>query len=317
MNGQTSPGDGHAQGIPETDDRRSIGFVGLGAMGGRMAARLLSAGHPVFGWNRTPERMRPLIVRGLTPCASPREVADRADTVLTMVWDSQALLAVSDPADGLLAGFTPRHVLVDLSTVEPAVSSELAERVRSRGADMLDCPVSGSLDAAEAGTLVLFAGGPLSALRRVRPVLDRLGRAVVHLGEANGAGLTMKLAVNLQVAIQSIAWGEAMVVAEQAGISRTDATEAMLASVIASPMLHYRAPFLLAEPPEVWASAEQLRKDVRYALEAAGRPLGAGTLAQRLLDEICSAGEGGREAAQLMRHVADGRGTADATGVGT
>ncbi|MGW3627262.1 NAD(P)-dependent oxidoreductase [Streptomyces sp. NPDC000880] len=296
------------------DPLQPVGFVGLGAMGGRMAARLLAAGHPVYGCNRSPERLAPLAKTGLVPCATPREVAERAEVILSMVWDSDALRAVTESPDGLLAGLTDRHVYVDLSTVEPHISKEIAEQVRAKGAHMLDCPVSGSLDAAEAGRLVLLAGGPATALRRVRPVLDVLGSSVIHLGDDNGLGLTAKLAINLQVAIQEVAWGEAMLVAERAGISRATATEAMLASVIASPMLRYRAPFLLEEPAEVWASAAQLRKDVDYAVGAAGGGTAAGDLTLTLLDAICAAGEGDREAAQLMRYVADRQGRPDRTG---
>jgi 3-hydroxyisobutyrate dehydrogenase-like beta-hydroxyacid dehydrogenase len=291
-----------------------VGFLGLGAMGGRMAARLLAAGHPVYGYNRSPERLTPLTGAGLVPCASPREVAERVEVILSMVWDSDALRAVTAPPDGLLAGLTDQHVLVDLSTVEPHISREIAEQVRSRRAHMLDCPVSGSLDAAEEGRLVLLAGGPASALKRVRPVLDILGSSVIHLGEGNGLGLTVKLAINLQVAIQEMAWGEALLVAERAGIGRDAATEAMLASVIASPMLRYRAPFVLEEPAEVWASAAQLRKDVVYAVGAAGGGMAAGGLALRLLDAICAAGEGDREAAHLMRYIADRRDRRDQEG---
>ncbi|GHJ38477.1 NAD(P)-dependent oxidoreductase [Streptomyces sp. TS71-3] len=295
-------------------DSRAVGFIGLGAMGGRMAARLLAAGHRVHGWNRSSDRLAPLTAAGLEPCATPREVAARAGTVLVMVWDSEALLAVTEGPDGLLSGMTGEHVLVDLSTVEPHVSRQVAARVRERGGRMLDCPVSGSLDAAEAGTLVLLAGGPSGALDRLRPTLEVLAERIIHLGEDNGLGLAMKLAVNLQVALQAVAWGEAMVVAEDAGIDRAAATEAMLASVIASPMLRYRAPFLLREPAEVWASAAQLRKDVAYATSGTGGRTPSGDLALRLLDAVCAAGDGDREAAQLMRHVADCRGTGPAEG---
>jgi 3-hydroxyisobutyrate dehydrogenase-like beta-hydroxyacid dehydrogenase len=291
-----------------------IGFVGLGAMGGRMVARLLAGGYPVYGYNRSPERLAPLVEDGLVPCATPREVAEQADVVLSMVWGSEALRAITEAPDGLLAALTERHVYVDLSTVEPQASREVAEQVSALGARMLDCPVSGSLDAAEAGRLVLLVGGPSAALEQVRPVLATLGKSIIHLGESNGLGLTIKLAINLQVAIQEVAWGEAMVVAENAGITRERAGEAMLASVIASPMLHYRAPFLLEEPAEVWASAAQLRKDVFYAIGSAGGGTPAGDLSLRLLDAIIAAGEGDREAAQLMRYVADRRDTAAESG---
>lgn len=278
-------------------------------MGARIAARLLAAGHPVYGHNRTPERLTPLLAQGLTACASPREVAERAPVVLSMVWGSDALRAITGGPDGLLAGLGPGQVYADLSTVEPDATREIAGVVAERGAVMLDCPVSGSLDAAAEGRLVFLAGGPARALARIRPVLDVLASDVVHVGAEHGQGVTLKLAVNLQVAIQAAAWGEALVVAERAGITRERATEAMLASVIASPMLHYRAPFLLHEPAEVWASAAQLRKDVAYAVSG-GTGTPAGDLTLKLLDAICAAGEGDREAAHLMRFVADRRAAA-------
>jgi 3-hydroxyisobutyrate dehydrogenase-like beta-hydroxyacid dehydrogenase len=292
-----------------------VGVVGLGAMGGRMARRLLAAGYQVYGYNRSPGRLRPLAQAGLLPCATPRELAGQVDVILGMVWDSDALRAVTGGPDGLLAGLRPGQVFVDLSTVEPEVSAEVAGEVEARGAAMLDCPVSGSLDAAESGRLVLLVGGPRAALDQVRPVLDQLGNSLVHLGATHGLGLSLKLAINLQVALQELAFGEGLIVAERAGISRDKAIEAMLASVIASPMLRYRVPFVLREPDEVWASAAQLRKDVAYAVDQAGGALRAGDLALRVLDAICAAGEGEQEAAALIRTVADRRHEFDGQGV--
>lgn len=297
-------------------DRPDVGVIGLGAMGGRIARRLLAAGYRVHGWNRSANRVAPLAAEGLIPWPAPCQVAEHAGVVLSMVWDSAALRAVTLPPEGLLAGLRAGHVYVDLSTVEPEVSAEISRQAAGRGAVMLDCPVSGSLDAAESGNLVLLAGGPARALEQVRPVLAHLGR-IVHLGGEPGLGLALKLAVNLQVAIQAVAWGEGLVIAEQAGISRAAATEAMLASVIASPMLRYRAPFVLRPPDEVWASASQLRKDVGYALAAAGdgyaagdgstHALPAGHVALGLLDAVCGAGGADEEAAVLARFVADRR----------
>jgi 3-hydroxyisobutyrate dehydrogenase-like beta-hydroxyacid dehydrogenase len=172
---------------------------------------------------------------------------------------------------------------------------------------MLDSPVSGSLDAAEEGRLTLVVGGPAAVLDRARPVLDRLGTTVVHVGDDNGLGVTMKLAINLQVALQAVAWGEALAITEGRGVSRGDATGAMLASVVASPMLKYRAPFAIEEPAEVWASAAQLRKDVAYAIDAGPGGLPSAALALEILDEIIADGDGDLEAAELMRRVADRR----------
>jgi 3-hydroxyisobutyrate dehydrogenase-like beta-hydroxyacid dehydrogenase len=282
-----------------------VGVIGLGAMGSRMATRLLAAGYEVHGYNRTAARAQALEPAGLVAWDTPRTLAEHTDVVLSMVWDSAALREVALGPDGLVAGLTERHVYLDMSTVEPEASREVAAQVSRRGAVMLDCPVSGSLDAAESGRLVVFAGGPATALERVRPVLDQLSDRVLHLGEANGLGLALKLAVNLQVAIQEVAWGESLVLAERAGVSRAAATEAMLASVIASPMLRYRVPFVEDEPVEVWASAAQLRKDVAYAVERADGAALAGAVALHHLDAIVGAGQGGREAAHLIRVVAD------------
>jgi 3-hydroxyisobutyrate dehydrogenase-like beta-hydroxyacid dehydrogenase len=295
-----------------------VGVIGLGAMGSRIARRLLSAGYRVHGWNRSAGRVAPLAAQGLIPWSTPREVAEHADIVLTMLWDSAALRDVTLPPDGLLAGLRARSVYVDMSTVEPKASAEVSREAASRGAAMLDCPVSGSLDAAESGNLVLLASGPAHALDRARPVLEHLGRHIAHLGEEPGLGLALKLAINLQVAIQEVAWGEGLIVAERAGISRGMATEVMLASVIASPMLRYRAPFVLSPPDEVWASASQLRKDVDYALEYAAddnaendkhdkHAMPAGRVALSLLHAVCNAGEADEEAAALARFVADRR----------
>lgn len=290
-----------------SSDLPDVGVIGLGAMGGRIARRLLAAGYRVHGWNRTASRVAPLAADGLVPHPTPRAVAAEASLLISMVWDSTALDDITRPPDGLFAGLHEGHVLVDMSTVEPAASARVAAEVASRGAAMLDCPVSGSLDAAESGQLVLLAGGPATALGRARPVLEHLGRQLIYLGGEPGLGLALKLAVNLQVAIQEVAWGEGLAIAERAGISRATATEAMLASVIASPMLRYRAPFVLDPPEEVWASAAQLRKDVEYALGAGGGVLPAGQVAHALLDAVCATGEADTEAAALARYVADRR----------
>ncbi|HEY1698392.1 MAG TPA: NAD(P)-dependent oxidoreductase [Trebonia sp.] len=291
------------------EDLPDIGVIGLGAMGSRMTRRLLAAGYRVHGWNRSSGKAAALEADGLIAWPTPRQVAGHARIIVSMVWNSAALLDVTRPPDGLLAGLTPEHVLIDMSTVEPEVAAGVSGEAAARGAATLGCPVSGSLDAAESGNLVILAGGPAAALERVRPVLGHLARQVIHLGDDVRLGLTLKLAVNLQVAVQAVAWGEGLLIAERAGLSRAAATEAMLASVIASPMLRYRAPFVLRQPDEVWASAAQLRKDVAYATGAAGgaEALPAGQIALALLDAVCGCGEADAEAGALARFVADRR----------
>jgi hypothetical protein len=172
-------------------------------------------------------------------------VAEHTDVLVCMVWDSAALKAMALGEDGFVAGLQPRHVIADASTVEPEVSAEIARLVGETGGVMLDTPVSGSLDAAESGQVMIMAGGPRTALEVIRPVLETLGRAVLHVSEKNGSGLTMKLAINMQVAAQEVAWGEGLALAEASGIDRSQAMAVMLGSVIASPMIKYRAPFVL------------------------------------------------------------------------
>jgi 3-hydroxyisobutyrate dehydrogenase-like beta-hydroxyacid dehydrogenase len=281
-----------------------IGVVGLGSMGSRFARRFSSAGYEVHVYNRTRDRAAALEDLGVQVRKSPRELAERSDVVISMVWDSEALTQVMTGSDGVLGGLGPGKIVADASTVEPEVSARLAELVAERGAAMLDIPVSGSLDKAAAGELTLMVGGSAAVLERVRPVLEVLGNSVLHVGERNGSGLVIKLAVNMQVAAQAVAWGEGLALAAEYGIGRKTATQVMLHSVIASPMLTYRAPFVLAPPDEVWATAAQLRKDVAYAVERSAGSARAAAHALELLDDICRSGRGDREAAELIVQAA-------------
>jgi 3-hydroxyisobutyrate dehydrogenase-like beta-hydroxyacid dehydrogenase len=275
-------------------------------MGSRLAGRLAGLGYPVVAWNRTADRVWPLMDRGVQAAASPRAVAERSDIVICMVWDSDALETVALGPQGFVAGLRAGQVVADCSTVEPEASVEIAAAVRATGADLLDTPVSGSLDAAESGQLMIMAGGRRASLERIRPVLSDLARSVLHVNERNGSGLALKLAINMQVAIQAVAWGEGLALAEHYGVDRMRATEVMLDSVIASPMLRYRAPFALEAPDEVWASAAQLLKDVTYAVNRSEGYAVAGRYAQELLGKVCAEGRGDREAAEVMVAAADG-----------
>lgn len=282
-----------------------VGVLGTGAMGSRFARRLADTGHDVHVWNRTRERaVATAADRGITVHDTPRQLAAAVDIAVCMVWDSTALRAVVEGPDGLLAGVHDGLVFVDMSTVEPEVSAEVSASVTACGGLMLDAPVSGSLDAAEAGTVLVMAGGPTAALEAAKDVLDTLGRLTLHVGERSGSGLVMKLAVNLQVAIQEVAFGEALGLAESCGVDRSTATEVMMQSVIASPMLKYRVPFLAEPPEEIWASAEQLRKDVGYAVERTCGTSGAGAVARALLDLVVTDGRGDREAVELIAEAA-------------
>jgi 3-hydroxyisobutyrate dehydrogenase-like beta-hydroxyacid dehydrogenase len=249
----------------------ALGFVGLGVMGGGIARRLLDAGHGVVGWNRTRAKAEPLRSRGLALAESPRAVAERAEVVFTMLTDVAALQAVLDGEKGLLAGLVPGKVLVDMSTVLPSVSRRTAERVRETGAEMLDAPVSGSVATLEAGQLSVMVGGPTEVFARVEPILRDVGPKVTHVG-GNGQAALLKIAHNLSLAVQMLAFSEGVVLAEKAGIDRALAVEVLTSSAIASPMVRYRGPFVLEQPPEAWFDVNMMQKDLVYALDT-GREL--------------------------------------------
>ena len=245
----------------------NLGFVGLGVMGSRIAGRLMEAGHRVTGWNRTRARAERLVARGLRWAGSPLEVAEAADVVFTMVTDTAALRQVTGGDRGLLAGLREGKVYVDMSTVSPAASRELAGRVRETGARMLDAPVSGSVATLEEGRLSLMVGGDLDTFERVRPLLLDIGPTVTHVGP-NGHGALMKIATNLGLAVQMLAFSEAVLLAQKGGIARETAVHVLTNSAVASPMVKYRGPFVLRQPDEAWFDVGMMQKDLRLALEA-------------------------------------------------
>src|SRR6266849_90234 len=249
----------------------NLGFVGLGAMGGRMVNRLLEKGHIVTGYNRTRSKAQWLIDRGMRWADSPRTVCATADVTFAMVANSGALGEVSDGPDGMVAGLGPGKFLIDISTVSPAVSRALAAKVRAKGADMLDAPVSGSVVTLEAGKLSVMVGGRPETFERLKPLLLDIGPKVTHVGD-NGVALSMKIALNLQLAVQMLAFSEGVLLAEKSGIAREVAVDVMVHSAIASPMIQYRGPFVLQQPEEAWFDVNMMQKDMLLAMEL-GRKL--------------------------------------------
>jgi 3-hydroxyisobutyrate dehydrogenase len=243
-----------------------LGYVGLGVMGGQMVARLLDKGHTVTGYNRTRSKAQWLIDKGMQWADSPREVCAAADITFSMVTDSSALEKIATGDDGLLAGLTPGKILVDMSTVSPAISRGLAERVRQRGADMVDAPVSGSVITLQQGKLSIMVGGRSTTFDLLKPVLLDIGPKVTHVGD-NGLALVMKIATNLSLVVQMLAFSEGVLLAEKSGISRETAVDVLTHSVIASPMVQYRGPFVLNMPDEAWFNVNMMQKDMLLAFE--------------------------------------------------
>ena len=248
-----------------------VGFIGLGVMGGGIARRLLDAGHDLAGWNRTKEKAASLVDAGMVWCDSPREVAERSEVVFSMVTNVAALEAVTDGPDGILAGLGPGKVYIDMSTVSPVASRALADRVRATGAEMLDAPVSGSVATLEQGRLSVMVGGDVATFDRVEPILREVGPTVTRVGD-NGQAVLVKIAHNLQLAVQMLAFSEGVLLAEKGGVPREVAVDVFTSSAIASPMVKYRGPFVLEQPDEAWFDVNMMQKDMLYALEA-GRDL--------------------------------------------
>jgi 3-hydroxyisobutyrate dehydrogenase-like beta-hydroxyacid dehydrogenase len=280
----------------------TIGFIGLGAMGAPLAGRLL-AGNRVYGTNRTQTKAATLIEQGLIWRNTPREVAAAADVVVSMVTDDTALAAITDGPDGVVAGLRPGAVYVEMSTVSPRASRELAARVLAAGATMIDAPVSGSVPSAETGTLAIMVGGPEAAFHIAEPLLNRLGSTVTHVG-GNGQGLLLKLAINISLATQMLAFSEGLLLAERGGIDPKLAAETMTASSIGSPMLRTRAPLVLDLPEQAWFDMRFMHKDIRLALAAARAdevPLPAATTADAVLSRAEQLGYGHRDIAGLFQ----------------
>ncbi|MGZ3584495.1 MAG: NAD(P)-dependent oxidoreductase [Ktedonobacterales bacterium] len=249
----------------------TLGFVGLGAMGGRITKRLLDAGHTVIGYNRTRSKAQWLLDAGMRWGESPRAVAEAADVTFSMVTNTAALEAVVEGADGILAGLAPGKIYIDMSTISPAKSRAVAEQVALRGAHMLDTPVSGSVVTLEQGKLSMMVGGDQATFERIVPILRDIAPTVNYVG-TNGQAVLMKIAVNLNLQVQLMGFCEGLFLAEKGGIARETAMKVLLDSVIASPSLKYRMPFILNEPDEVWFDVNMMQKDMNLALEM-GRQL--------------------------------------------
>ena len=268
----------------------NLGFVGLGSMGGEMARRLLEAGHSVTGFNRTKSRAQWLLDLGMAWGETPRAVAQSSDVILSMVRDTEALRAVTGGPDGLLAGLGPGKFYIDMSTVSPAASKQIAAQVAATGAKMFDAPVSGSLITLKAGQLSFMVGGDQDALEEIKPILQDIGPTVDYVGD-NGLAAMMKVAVNLNLPVQILAFSESLLLAEKMGISRELATTVLLNSVVASPALKYRFPMVLNMPEEPLFDVNMIQKDLRLALEAGGE-LGVPLPTTAVTDQFLNAAQG-------------------------
>lgn len=240
-------------------------------MGSGMAQRLLDAGHSLIGYNRTRSKAQSLLTAGMKWGETPRAVAAAADIIISMVTNTQALESITGGPEGVLAGLSGGKIYIDMSTVSPTASRALAEQVKANGSEMLDAPVSGSVITLQEGKLSIMAAGSRAAFDKALPILQAIGPKVNYVGP-NGLAVTMKIATNLSLAVQMLAFSEGVLLAEKSGIARDTAVEVLLNSVIASPMVKYRGPFVLKMPKQAWFDVNMMQKDLLLALEL-GRQL--------------------------------------------
>jgi 3-hydroxyisobutyrate dehydrogenase-like beta-hydroxyacid dehydrogenase len=267
-----------------------VGFIGLGVMGSQMVNRLLDKGHTVTGYNRTRSKAQWLVDKGMQWADSPRAVATSSDFVFAMVTNAAAIQGISEGPAGMLAGLSAGKIFIDMSTVSPAASRALAVQVERKNAEMLDAPVSGSVITLEEGRLSIMVGGKQSAFDRALPVLQAIGPKITHVG-GNGLAVSMKIATNLSLAVQMLAFSEGVLLAEKSGIKRETAVEVLLNSVIASPMVKYRGPFVLEMPEEAWFDVNMMQKDMLLALEM-GRQLDVPLPTTAITNEMLTASRG-------------------------
>lgn len=267
-----------------------VGFVGLGVMGSQMVNRLLSKGHTVTGYNRTRPKAEWLIEKGMRWAESPRLVARESDFIFAMVTNAAAIQAITEGPDGLLGGLTSGKIFIDMSTISPQVSRALAAKVRALGGDMVDSPVSGSVITLQQGKLSVMVGGRKETFDKINSLLLDIGPKVTHVGD-NGLALSMKIATNLSLAVQMLAFSEGVLLAEKSGIARDVAVDVLTHSAIASPMIQYRGPFVLQQPEEAWFDVNMMQKDMVLAMDL-GRQLDVPLPTTAVSNEFLTAARG-------------------------
>jgi 3-hydroxyisobutyrate dehydrogenase-like beta-hydroxyacid dehydrogenase len=265
-----------------------IGFVGLGDMGRAIVPRLLAAGHTVKGWNRTKEKAAALLRRGMHWAATPCEAARDSQIVFSIVTDGDAVCALALGESGVIAGLGKDAVYLDMSTIDPCASRAIAAEFAKTGLTMLDAPISGTTLTVGQGKASLMVAGDKAAFERVHPVLLAIGPNVTYIG-AQGLAVQLKVALNLTLVIEVIGFCEGVALAEKGGVPREVAVDAFLKSVVASPVLVYRAPLILEGhiSDATYGNVDLQQKDMLLALDLGrrmGLPVPLGAAANEMLN---------------------------------
>ena len=286
-------------------DQPAVGFIGLGIMGGPMALNLLRAGYPLVVHNRTRAKEEPLVSEGAAAAASPREVAAASDVVITMLPDSPDVEAVYLGHDGVIAGAREGQLLIDMSSIAPAVARSVSSAARDLGADALDAPVSGGDVGAREGTLSIMVGGPEDAFERARPLFEVLGKTIVRLGEA-GAGQTAKACNQILVAVTIEAVSEALVLASKAGVDPERLLDVLSGGLAGNKVMEVRRRNFLEHDFTPGFKLELHHKDLGIALRT-GRELDVflptTAIVDQMLSALLAAGDGGLDHSALLKVI--------------
>jgi 2-hydroxy-3-oxopropionate reductase len=292
------------RGEPQVSER--IGFIGLGIMGRPMAGHLVDAGNAVTVWNRTRNKMSALVERGAAAGESPREVAARSDITITMVADTPDVLDVILGSEGVIHGVRRGSIVVDMSTISPAATREIAQKLSERGAEMLDAPVSGGEKGAIDAALSIMVGGKPEVFERVLPVFQKLGKAIVHLGEI-GAGQVTKACNQLVLSLTLLGVAEALTLARKSGVDPAKVRAALLGGFAQSRVLELHGQRMLDQNFEPGFRTRLYHKDMGIVMEtgrSAGMPLVGGALAAQLYQVAMNQGFGEKDYSVLARIVA-------------
>ena len=290
----------------------TVGFIGLGVMGAPMAGNLVEAGHSLVVHSRSPEPVDALAEAGAETAQSPREVAERADVVITMLPDSPAVEAVVLGDDGVLAGASEGDLLVDMSTIHPTVSVAIAQAAGERGVAALDAPVSGGDVGAKNGALSIMVGGDAADFERARPLFDVLGKTIVHVGEA-GAGQVVKACNQVVVAVTIAAVSEALVLGSKAGVDPEQILDVLGGGLAGNKVMEMRRSNFLEHDFTPGFRIDLHHKDLNIALEsgdAYGVPLAVTSVVQQYMRALRAKGHGGDDHSgllQLVEELADHR----------
>ena len=287
----------------------TIGFIGLGIMGQGMARNLLKAGFPLVVWNRTESKMTPLVEAGAQAAQTPADLASQCDIIITCVSDTPDVEAVILGDEGVLYGARPGSLVIDMSTISPTVTRNIAQRLAERSVHMLDAPISGGSEGAAQGTLSIMVGGEEEDVRRAMPALQAMGKRITHVG-GNGAGQTVKLMNQILVVGNALAISEAFMFGQAAGVDLEKALQAVEAGAAGSWMLSNRGPQILARDWHPGFTIDLQQKDLRLVLGAAddyGTPvMGVGLIFQlyRTLQARGLGHEGNHALIRALEHLA-------------